>query len=196
MAISANISKVVSDPLLKETTRHVWSKCREMPFSHPKLNVNHNPPLAACARWVYRRRPCTRKAQGCSAKEDCLSGEEDDGFLLLPYLLRRCLPLSWSGPTAGTGAGAAAHLPGNTVNPEPRHLLGVLPGVHTGMLPALLCLGRGWQHGNYKQFDPFTCNQQKKRSCFQQKQEQPHQKGFFRQNAPPVTTTCTLGSPA
>lgn len=64
MAISTDASKVVSDTLLKETTHNVWSKCREMPFSHPKLNVNHNPPLAACAQCVYGRRPCMRKARG------------------------------------------------------------------------------------------------------------------------------------
>lgn len=94
MAISTDISKVVSDTLLHETTRNVWSKCREMPFSHPKWNVNHNPHLAACAQRLDRRRPCMRKAQGCFAKEDCLLGEADDGFLLQPYSQRRCLELS------------------------------------------------------------------------------------------------------
>lgn len=105
MAISTDASKVVSDALLKETTRNVWSKCREMPFSHPKLNVKHNPPLAACAQRVYGRRPCTRQAQGCFAKEDRLVDENDDGFLLQPYSQRMCLELSWPGLTAGTSGG-------------------------------------------------------------------------------------------
>lgn len=104
-ATSTDTSKVVSKTLLKETTHNVWSKCREMPFWHPNLDVNRNPHMAACAQRVYGRWPCTRKVQGRFAKEDCLLGEDDDGFLLQPYSQRRCLELSWPGLTAGTRGG-------------------------------------------------------------------------------------------
>lgn len=104
MAISTDTSEEASATLLTEIIHNVWSKFSEMAFSHPELNVSCNPPLAAHAQCVYGSRPCTRKAQGCFAKEDGLLDEEDDD-LLQPYSQRRCLEVSWPGLAAGTSGG-------------------------------------------------------------------------------------------
>lgn len=95
----------------------------QMLFSYLKLSMN--PSLI----WlpVSGRRPCPRKAQGCFSEGDCLLDEDADGFCLQPYSQRRCLEVC---PGLRTGTSGRQQLICLiTLNPEPGHPPGMLPGL-------------------------------------------------------------------
>lgn len=82
-----------------------------------------------------------RKAQGCFAKEDCLLRVS-----LAPLLPEKVPGALLARADSRYQWGAAAPLSDNTLNPEPRHLLGMLPGLPGTCkgFPVRLCLRRGW----------------------------------------------------
>lgn len=156
--LSAHTSTVISNTLLKETAHKICSKC-----SFPIWGWTWIPALSGClCTECMEEDPAWEKLRGAFLREIVRWGWW--WVCLQPYSQRRCLQVSCLGLTAGT-SGRQQLICLITLNPEPGHPLGTLPGL-PGMGKGSPSLQRGWEQGNYKQTDPVTSTQWEHWSCF------------------------------